>query len=46
MFSQILAEHNNIVYGYDVNPNIKSKIKNNNRDTEPNLNNLIIKREQ
>jgi UDPglucose 6-dehydrogenase len=43
MFSQILAEHNNIVYGYDVNPNIKSKIKNNNRDIEPNLNNLIKK---
>ena len=43
MFSQILAEHNNIVYGYDVNPNIKYKIKNNNPDTEPNLNNLIKK---
>lgn len=41
IFSQILAEHNNIVYGYDINNKIKLKIKRNEKDSEPNLNKLI-----
>jgi UDPglucose 6-dehydrogenase len=43
IFSQILAANNNFVYGYDINEKIKSKIKNNIKDPEPNLNKLIKK---
>lgn len=41
IFSQILADHNNIVYGYDINNEIKFKIKRNEKDSEPKLNKLI-----
>ena len=41
IFSQILADHNNIVYGYDINDKIELKIKKNDKDSEPNLNKLI-----
>jgi len=41
IFSQILADHNNIVYGYDINDEIELKIKKNYKDSEPNLNKLI-----
>jgi UDPglucose 6-dehydrogenase len=43
IFSQILANHNNIVYGYDINDKIELKIKKNVKDSEPNLNKLIKK---
>lgn len=35
--------NNNFIYGYDINKKIKSKIENNIKDTEPNLNDLIKK---
>ena len=43
IFSQILASHKNIVYGYDVDDSIHLKIANNEKDNEPFLNTLIKK---
>jgi UDPglucose 6-dehydrogenase len=43
IFSQILANNNNIVYGYDVDKSIHGKIINNEKDNEPFLNTLIKK---
>jgi len=43
IFSQILANNNNIVYGYDVDKSIHDKIINNEKDNEPFLNTLIKK---
>jgi UDPglucose 6-dehydrogenase len=43
IFSQILASHDNIIYGYDTNKDIRIKIKNNTKDKEPYLNSLIKK---
>jgi UDPglucose 6-dehydrogenase len=43
IFSHILANHNNIIYGYDVNNNVRIKIKKNEKDNEPYLNTLIRK---
>jgi UDPglucose 6-dehydrogenase len=43
IFSQILATHTDIVYGYDINDKIELKIKKNDKDSEPNLNKLIKK---
>lgn len=43
IFSHILANHNNTVYGYDINDNVSVKIKNNEKDSEPHLNSLIKK---
>ena len=35
IFSQILANNTNIVYGYNVDKNIHAKIINNEEDNEP-----------
>jgi UDPglucose 6-dehydrogenase len=43
IFSNILAEKKNIVYGYDINSSIEEKIKKNTKDLEPKLNYLINK---
>jgi hypothetical protein len=43
IFSHILANHNNIIYGYDINNNVRIKIKKNQKDNEPYLNTLIKK---
>ena len=43
IFSQILANNNNIVYGYDVDKSVHDKIINNEKDNEPFLNTLIKK---
>ena len=43
IFSQILANYNNKVYGYDINKNINYEIKNNQKNSEPELNKLIKK---
>lgn len=43
IFSHILADHNYIVYGYDVNPEIHEDIKKNIKSSEPYLNKLINK---
>jgi UDPglucose 6-dehydrogenase len=43
IFSQILAEYDNEVYGYDSNVKIEKDIKNNHKNSEPKLNYLINK---
>ena len=43
IFSQILANNDNIVYGYDIDKSIHDKIINNEKDNEPFLNTLIKK---
>ena len=43
IFAHILAQHGNIIYGYDNNPKISDNIKNNTKSSEPKLNFLIKK---